>query len=75
MAQRTYDESGDYVIDPFEFTVNNSLNDRLGNDGIFFNTEKTEQLNTPSDDLMCIKFAPGKAYVRGYDVEKLELKF
>jgi virulence-associated protein VapD len=70
LAQRTYDESGDYVIDPFEFSINNSLNNRLGNDGLFFSDEKTDQGNTPSDDLMCIKFSPGKAYVRGYDIEK-----
>jgi hypothetical protein len=70
IAQRTYDESGDYVVEPFQFSLNNSLNDRLGNDGLFFSDEKTEQSNTPSDDLMCIKFSPGKAYVRGYDIEK-----
>ena len=70
IAQRTYDESGDYVVRPFQFSLNNSLNNRLGNDGLFFDTEKTEKGNTPSDDLMCIKFSPGKAYVRGYDIEK-----
>jgi hypothetical protein len=70
IAQRTYDESGDYVVTPFQFSLNNSLNDRVGNDGLFFDTEKTEQGNTPSDDLMCLKFSPGKAYVRGYDIEK-----
>lgn len=70
LAQRTYDESGDYSITPFQFSLNNSLNNRVGNDGIFFSTQKTEKGNTPSDDLMCIKFSPGKAYVKGYDVEK-----
>jgi hypothetical protein len=70
LAQRTYDESGNYVVDPFEFSLNNSLNDRLGNDGIYLETEKTDQGNTPSNDLMCLKFSPGKAYVQGYDVEK-----
>ena len=70
LAQRTYDESGDYVVDQFEFSLNNSLNNRLGNDGLFFSNEKTEQGGTPSDDLMCIKFSPGKAYVKGYDIEK-----
>ena len=70
LAQRTYDESGDYVVDPFEFSLNNSLNNRLGNDGLFFSNEKTDQGGTPSDDLMCIKFSPGKAYVKGYDIEK-----
>ena len=70
LAQRTYDESGDYVVTPFQFSLNNSLNDRLGNDGLFFETEKTDQGKVPSDDLMCVKFSPGKAYVRGYDIEK-----
>jgi hypothetical protein len=71
MAERTYDESGDYTVEPFNVSVNNSLNDRLGNNGLFFNTETTEQKNSPSEDLMCLKISPGKAYVRGYDVEKI----
>ncbi len=70
LARRTYDESGDYSVTPFEFSLNNSLNNRLGNDGLFFNNEKTEKGNTPSDDLMCVKLSPGKAYVRGYEIEK-----
>ena len=71
MAERTYDESGDYTVEPFNVSVNNSLNDRLGNNGLFFNTETTEEKNTPSEDLMCLKISPGKAYVRGYDIEKI----
>jgi hypothetical protein len=71
LAERTYDESGDYAISQFNPSIHNSLNDRLGNNGLFFNTETTEQNNTPTDDLMCIKISPGKAYVRGYDVEKI----
>ena len=70
LAQRTYDESGDYSIDPFQISINNSLNNRVGNDGLFFDNEKTDQGNTPSNDLMCVKLSPGKAYVRGYDIEK-----
>ena len=38
-AQRTYDESGDYSVNPFIPSIHNSLNDRLGNNGIFFDTE------------------------------------
>ena len=70
LAQRTYDESGDYVVDQFEFSLNNSLNNKLGNDGLFFSNEKTEKGNVPTDDLMCVKISPGKAYVKGYDIEK-----
>jgi hypothetical protein len=71
LAERTYDESGDYAVSQFNPSLHNSLNDRLGNNGLFFDTETTEQSNTPSDDLMCVKISPGKAYVRGYDVEKV----
>jgi hypothetical protein len=71
MAERTYDESGDYTVEPFNVSVNNSLNDRLGNNGLFFDTETTQQKRSPSEDLMCLKISPGKAYVRGYDVEKI----
>lgn len=69
LAKRTYDESGDYSVDPYEVNIGNSLNNRLGNNGFFFENERTEQGNTPSEDLLSIKVSPGKAYVRGYDVE------
>ena len=70
LASRTYDESGDYAVTPFNPSIHNSLNNRTGNNGIYFDNEKTEQGNKPSDDLMCLKISPGKAYVRGYDIEK-----
>ena len=70
IAERTYDESGDYTVNPFKLSVLNSLNDNLGNGGLFYKDEKTDQLNTPSDDLLCLKISDGKAYVNGYDVEK-----
>ena len=70
IAERTYDESGNYSVNPFKLSVLNSLNDNLGNGGLFYKDEKTDQLNTPSDDLMCLKISDGKAYVFGYDVEK-----
>lgn len=71
LAQRTFDESGNYSVTPFKVSLHNSLNDRLGNNGLFFEDQKTESGNTPTDDLMCIKLSPGKAYVRGYDIEKV----
>jgi len=71
LAERTYDESGNYAVDPFNPSIHNSLNDRLGNSGLFFNNEKTYEGNIPSDDLMSVKVSPGKAYVRGYDIENI----
>jgi hypothetical protein len=71
IAERTYDESGNYALNPFNVRIKNSLNDRLGNDGCFFNTELTEEGNVPSKDLACLKISPGKAYVKGYDIDKV----
>jgi hypothetical protein len=71
LAERTYDESGNYSVTPFKISLHNSLNNRLGNNGLFFENQKTEGENTPSDDLLCVKLSPGKSYVRGYDIEKV----
>jgi len=68
IAGRTQDESGDYAVTEFDVTVNNSLNDRLDSNGIYYSNQNTHQGNTPSDDLMCVTVSPGKAYVNGYDV-------
>ena len=71
IAERTYEESGDYSVTPFRMGLFNSLNDNLGNNGLFFSDDTTEQGNEPSDDLMCLKISAGEAYVRGYNVEKV----
>ena len=71
IAERTYEESGHYALDNFKVSLHNSLNDKLGNDGLFFDNQSTDQLNAPSDDLMCVKVSPGEAYVGGYNVEKV----
>ena len=70
LAKRTHDESGDYSVEDFELGLFNSLNDRLGNDGLYFSNQSTSQGSIPSDDLACLKVGPGVAYVKGYDVEK-----
>ena len=68
-AVRTFDESGNYSVQPFDVQVFNSLNDGISNEGIFRSNEVTDQQNTPSDDLMCVKVSAGKAYVKGYDID------
>ena len=68
-AKRTFEESGDYAVDNFKVEVTNSLNDRISSNGIYLDSQKTDSGNTPSDSLMCVKVSPGKAYVRGFDVE------
>ena len=69
LARRSYDESGDYYIRPFSVSVKESLNDRVGNNGAYYSTQITQQGNKPSDALISLSIGPGKAYVRGYEVE------
>ena len=69
LARRTFDESGDYYVDKFDLNTKESLNDRYSTFGVFFPEELTDQGNTPSKDLMEIQVGPGKAYVKGYEVE------
>ncbi len=69
LARRTFDESGDYYVTPFSFEPKESLNDRYSQFGAFFPEELTDGNNVPSKDIVSIKVGPGKAYVKGYEVE------
>ena len=71
LAKRTYDESGDYYIKPFDIVSKECLNNRIGNNGIYFENQKTKQGNAVSKDLLCLSISPGKAYIRGYEVETI----
>ena len=68
-AKRTYDESGDYCVEQFRVNLAESLNDEIDSDGIFTDDRLTDDGNEPDEDLMCVKVAPGRAYVKGFDVE------
>ena len=69
LARRTYDESGHYYVKDFTTTVKECLNDGVGNRGIYEEGQVTEGGDEPSDDLLVYKVSPGRAYVRGYEVE------
>jgi len=67
-ARRTYDESGDYAVRPFGIDVREHLQAN-NNRGIF------TQAQGGSDAKLAIGMEPGKAYVRGYEIETLSTKF
>jgi len=69
LARRTYAESGDYYVKPFGVTCLNSLNDNIGNGGILNSNQFTPSGGVPSDDLGLYKISPGKAFVRGYEID------
>ena len=68
-AKRTYDESGDYSVEPFRVDIQEALNNEIGNDGLFTENRLTDEGNVPSDDIFCVKLSPGRAYVKGFDVD------
>ena len=68
LARRTYDESGDYYVKPFDVTLRESLNDNINNRGLYQEGQITPMGDTPSDDLMIYNVSSGKAYVKGYEV-------
>jgi len=68
LARRTFEESGDYVIDTFDIKLREHLNDGFNN-GVYVKNETSADGNTASDDKLAIEISPGKAYIRGYRTE------
>ena len=75
IADRTFDESGNYSVNPFTVSVFNSLNNGIGNNGLYYPQELTEEQNTPDDDLMCVKISSGRAMLLDMMLIKLEQLF
>ena len=75
LARRTYAESGDYVVSSFDISVKDSLNNNKGNRGIFNRGQFTYGGSTPSDNLALYQVSPGKAFVRGYEVDLISTTF
>ena len=77
LAQRTEEESGSYVVNPFKYDVREYLNDAAGNRGrytaaeIVSNGEAADvtAANTFGNERYVIGVEPGVAYIQGYRVE------
>jgi hypothetical protein len=67
LASRTYAESGDYFVKPFDINLVDSLNDDVGNRGLFQTGQLTYNGSVPSDDLAVYQISSGRAFIRGYD--------
>ena len=74
LARRTYDESGDYTVRDFALDIRENANDGLNN-GIYAIGATTDDGNIASDDFLTMQIAPGKAYVRGYEIETVGPKY
>jgi len=74
LARRTFDESGDYTVRPFQFDVRETVDSTVANidfDGVYASGATTDDGNTASNDLLTLAITPGKAYVKGYEIEKI----
>lgn len=75
LARRTSDESGDYLVKPFSVALKETLNDNLGNGGVFESGRLTYNNNVAEESLATYTISPGKAYVKGYEVETISTTF
>jgi len=74
IARRTYDESGDYTVRPFLISFKNMLKSSPdSNDGIKYVdpvSNDVETYNYYANKFVAL-FTTGKAYVRGYEIERI----
>ena len=71
LARRTYDESGNYYVKPFDVRCKESLNDGEGNRGVLEEGQLTPGGSVPRESLALYTVSPGKAYIQGYEVETI----
>jgi hypothetical protein len=66
LARRTFDESGDYVVRPFQAELREHYNSKLNN-GVYLSTNTS----IPGDKTKLVTVvSSGKGYVKGFEVEK-----
>ena len=70
LARRTYEESGDYVIDTFDVKLREHRNDGFNN-GVYGPGQVSRDGQSASEEYAAIEVSPGKAYIRGYRTEFL----
>ena len=75
LARRTYAESGDYTVAPFNVSVRESLDDGVGSNGIYAEGRFTQGGKLASEDLALYEISPGKAFVKGYEVETINTTY
>ena len=78
LARRTYDESGDYVVDTFSLDFREYYQ-KNGNLGIYPLDTNTNTVNglteTEANNKLLATIGPGKAYVKGFEIVNKETKY
>ena len=65
LARRTFDESGNYVVNGLEPKLREHLRES-NNDGVYFSS------GTPAGDIskLVVEVSPGKTYINGFEIDK-----
>ena len=69
LASRTFEESGDYSVQPIELNIREHLDDQAGNGGLFTSG------NGGSADKLAIGVEPAIAYVKGFRNEHFSTQY
>lgn len=79
LARRTYDESGDYIVDNFSIDLKEYLQNNEKIQGTYPLNVASNTVNGKSIDeansLMVAGIGAGKAYVRGYEIVNKDVKY
>jgi len=77
LARRTYDESGDYVVDDFSLDIREYYQEN-GNLGVYskdeFNLVNGDSVEKAREKLLA-SVGPGKAYIKGFEIVNKETKY
>lgn len=83
LAQRTYEESGNYTVKPFQINLREFYNDGT-NGGLYTTAQIREQYPTLASDTAAVNYGkarlavgvePSVAYVKGYRVELIDTQY
>ena len=78
MARRTYDESGNYEVNKFKISVREHANDG-SNQGVYApladGAIPVDGVTYGDTDKIVVVVDPGKAYVKGYEIESVASRF
>ena len=74
LARRTFDESGNYTVRPFTFQIKESVDASVGPvnyKGVYAAGGVTDSGNVADESLLALQISTGKAYVKGFEIEKI----
>jgi len=74
IARRTFDESGNYTVRPYNVEIRETLDDGANN-GVYASNQVTDAGKTAAEENLTLQVSPGKAYVRGYEIEQVVPSF